>query len=103
MLVHAATAPRAAALALPSLPSSLWPATYAAAWAASAAITAVYRSPQPLPDPPDDVPADALLDRVLRNGDEHVIKFAETATDAAGRGVRTARGAAVRATELITG
>ena len=103
MLVHAATAPRAAALALPSLPSSLWPATYAAAWAASAAITAVYRSPHPLPDPPDDVPADALLDRVLRNGDEHVIKFAETATDAADRGVRTARGAAVRATELITG
>ncbi|WP_299958687.1 questin oxidase family protein [uncultured Modestobacter sp.] len=101
MLVHAATAPRAAALVLPSLPRELWAGTYRAAWVTAAAITAAYRSPQPLPDPPAGLSVDELVDRAAGHGDEHVLKFAEVAVEAAGRGVPTAVGSGLRAVALV--
>ena len=88
MLVHAATAPRAAALVLPSLPRELWPATYQAAWAITAAIGCAYR-----PAPGTSVPMQKLaislddaVERAVELGDAHAIKFAETALDAHRRG-----------------
>lgn len=101
MLVHAATAPRAAALVLPSVPPGTWQATHAAAWTACATISALFRPRAELPDPPAGVGADEVLAAVLRSGDEHVVKFAETAAEAAARGVVPAAGAARRAAELI--
>jgi len=101
MLVHAATAPRAAALVLPSLPPELWSATHRAAWTVSAAISAAYRPTVELPAPVGPGAVDELLDAVLRSGDEHTVKFAETAAEAATRGVGTAGGAVLRAAALI--
>ena len=101
MLVHAATAPRAAALVLPSLPRELWPGTYEVAWTTAAAITAAYRGPRPLPDPPVRVSVGELVDRAAAHGDEHVLKFAEVAVEAAGRGLPTAVGAGLRAVALV--
>ena len=43
MLVHAATAPRAAALVLPALPEHMWKATLEGAWTVCAAISTIYR------------------------------------------------------------
>jgi len=101
MLVHAATAPRAAALVLPSLPQALWADTYAAAWSTAAAISAAYRSPHPLPDPPAGASVGELVERAAAHGDEHVLKLAEVAVEAAGRGVPTAVGAGLRAVALV--
>lgn len=101
MLVHAATAPRAAALVLPSLPRRSWSATYDAAWVASAAIAAAYRPVHELPIPREGASPERLADAASTNGDEHVIKFAEVATEAHNRGVATAIGAGLRAVELI--
>ena len=101
MLVHAATAPRAAGLVLPALPRELWAPTYEAAWRTTAALTAVYRTAQPLPDPPAGAPVDELVGRAARHGDEHVLKFAEVAVEAAARGVPTAVGAGLRAVALV--
>jgi hypothetical protein len=47
MLVHAATAPRAAGLVLPSLPDDLWQSTFDVAWGVTAAIGAAYRARRP--------------------------------------------------------
>ena len=101
MLVHAATAPRAAALVLPSLPRELWAGTHRAAWLTAAAITAAYRTPQPLPAPPSGLPVGELVERAGAHGDEHMLKFAEVAVEAAGRGVPTAVGAGLRAVALV--
>jgi hypothetical protein len=88
LLVHTATAPNAVWHTLPALPRELWKPSLAAAWAASAALTATYapRLAQPrdqLPAPPiaDDPVAD-ILDRACDHGDEHVIKFSDTAAEA---------------------
>lgn len=73
---------------LPALPESLWDASFDAAWAASAAITATYAPAQPAPQSPVarlaryDDPAAEVLQRSAGHGDEHVIKFADTAVDA---------------------
>ncbi|AUH42544.1 questin oxidase family protein [Streptomyces sp. CMB-StM0423] len=106
MLVHAATAPNAVLRALPALPRDLWVPSYAAAWAASAAVTAAYGPAAPLP--PDRVPAppagdaaaaaDELLTRAAAHGDEHTIKFVDTALDV---GDDTARVAALQSVALI--
>lgn len=101
MLVHAATAPRAAGLVLPALPVDLWPATYEAAWLTAAAITAAYRTARPLPDPPAGGSVAELVHRAAGNGDEHVLKFAEVAVESAGRGVPTAVGSGLSAVALI--
>jgi hypothetical protein len=43
MLVHMATAPRAARLVLPALPVDQWVPTYTAAWNVAAWIASMYR------------------------------------------------------------
>jgi hypothetical protein len=101
MLVHAATAPRAAALVLPSLPRELWIPTYRAAAATVATLEAAYRSATPVPGPPVDGAVDELVARAAAHGDEHVLKFAEVAVESAARGEPTAVGAGLRAVALI--
>jgi hypothetical protein len=96
MLVHAATAPRAAALVIPELPPGLWPATYTTAWGVSAAIVAMYRSAgDPTPEPAGAT--DDVIARAVAHGDEHVLKFTEVALESAGRGNPFAHDAALRA------
>jgi hypothetical protein len=85
LLVHTATAPNAVLQTLPALPPDLWIPSLAAAWAASAALTAMYApwSAQPrseLPTAPQaDDPVAEVIDRACTHGDEHVIKFTDTA------------------------
>ncbi|MEU7569638.1 questin oxidase family protein [Streptomyces fradiae] len=99
MLVHAATAPNAVLRALPALPRSLWAPSVGAAWAASAAVTAAYTPAKPVryaagaaPDPGE------VFERAAAHGDDHAIKFADTALDV---GDPLALTAAVLAVELI--
>ncbi|MGE5828091.1 MAG: questin oxidase family protein [Micromonosporaceae bacterium] len=87
MLIHAATAPAAVLRTLPALPAQLWQPSLDAAWAASAALVAAYAGPQtPPPAPPEPVPdgddaAAEVFARAVEHGDEHVVKFADTAAD----------------------
>ena len=108
MLVHSATAPNAILRTLPALDRQLWAPSVAASWAASAALTAIYAPAAPasraeLPDPPAGRQAgEEVFARAVEHGDEHVIKFADTAADVYARtGHREALAAAVRATVLI--
>jgi len=87
LLVHAATAPNAALHTLPALPRELWAPSLSAIWAASAAIVSGY-APGPAapradlpgaPDGPDG--AHEVLERAVAHGDEHVIKFTDTAAE----------------------
>jgi hypothetical protein len=83
LLVHTATAPNAVLNSLPVLPRSLWAPSLSAVWAASAAITAAYAPAVGLS--PDELPKPQVTDLMpwaLNHGDEHVIKFADTALDA---------------------
>lgn len=98
MLVHAATAPNAVLRTLPALPAGLWEPSLHAAWAASAAVTAAYTPGEPAPPPSaEDVTAQEVFARAAENGDEHTVKFADTALDV---GDTQALGAALRAVEL---
>ena len=108
MLVHSATAPNAILRTLPDLDRQLWAPSVAASWAAAAALTAVYAPAVParradLPDPPAGPQAtEEVFARAVEHGDEHVIKFADTAADVYARtGRPDALAAAVRATALI--
>jgi hypothetical protein len=108
MLVHSATAPSAVLRTLPALDTELWAPSLAASWAAAAALTAVYAPAAPaaradLPGPPAGPhAADDMFARAVDHGDEHVIKFADTAADAYARtGNPDALAAAVRAADLI--
>ena len=105
MLVHAATAPRAASLIIPALPRELWQSTYDTAWAVSAAITVAYRPDRPAPraDPEatQDLSVEGLADLAARNRDEHVIKFVEVATESHRRGNSAALTAGAHAATLI--
>jgi hypothetical protein len=108
MLVHSATAPTAILRALPALSPDLWIPSAAAAWDAAAALTAIYAPPEPAPpQTPPAVPAgpgavDEVFARAVDHGDEHVIKFADTAADVHARtGSPAALAAAVHATALI--
>jgi hypothetical protein len=109
MLVHSATAPTAVLRTLPALSHDLWAPSAAAAWDAAAALTAVYAPP--LPAPPATLPgvpdgpgaADEAFARAVRNGDEHAIKFADTAAEVHARtGNPAALAAAIHAAELIS-
>ncbi|MEU1330232.1 questin oxidase family protein [Streptomyces sp. NPDC005865] len=98
MLVHAATAPNAVLRALPALPRGLWVSSLRAAWTASAAVTAMYAPDEAVAyEPSGDLVAEEVFARALAHGDEHVIKFADTALDV---GDQRALGAALRAVEL---
>ncbi|MFH9074063.1 questin oxidase family protein [Streptomyces alboflavus] len=102
MLVHAATAPNAVLRTLPALPRELWPASLDAAWAASAAVTAAYSPATPETYREADSEAgrstfDEVFARAAAHGDDHTIKFADTALDV---GDRLARAAALRGVEL---
>jgi hypothetical protein len=102
MLVHAATAPRAAALVLPSLPQVLWLDTYDTAWAVAAAISSAYRSTTPLGlHSRAESSAEEIADLAVILGDVHAIKFAEVAQESHRRGNRAALSAALCAIELI--
>jgi hypothetical protein len=108
MLVHSATAPNAILRTLPALDQRLWAPSVAAAWAAAAALTAVYAPAAPaartaLPDAlGGPQAAEAAFARAVEHGDEHVIKFADTAVDVYARtGDPAALAAAIRATQLI--
>ncbi len=120
MLVHSATAPNAVLHALPALDERAWPPSLAAAWAASSALTAIYAPPErlvppvaeavsPEAAPPEPVPAEPVaadsraaicadaFARAVDHGDEHVIKFADTAVEVF---TRTGDPAAIAAARL---
>jgi hypothetical protein len=108
MLVHSATAPNAILRTLPALDRQLWAPSAAAAWAAAAALTAIYAAATPatqvaLTQPPSGPQAaEETFARAVEHGDEHVIKFADTAADVYARtGNPNALAAAIRATHLI--
>ncbi len=87
LLVHAATAPNAVRHVLRVLPRDLWAPSLTAAWAAAAAVVATYAPARPAPIEDvvrvshDLTPEDALQ-RAAEHGDEHVLKFADTAIEA---------------------
>ncbi|MFE0187937.1 questin oxidase family protein [Streptomyces sp. NPDC058989] len=105
MLVHAATAPNAVLRTLPALPRELWADSFAAAWAAASAITALYAADTPLPAPDAaSVTPEEVFERAVANGNEHAIKFADTALDVAAAsedGDTRALSAALNAVRLI--
>lgn len=105
MLVHAATAPRAASLVLPALPRGLWQQTLRWSWQTSAALLALYRPSRPdsapdqragLANGTDEADRTDWADLAVRHGDEHVIKLTEVALESMVRG-RPRAAAAVRA------
>ncbi|MFI6651426.1 questin oxidase family protein [Streptomyces sp. NPDC050529] len=99
MLVHAATAPNAVLRTLPALPRELWAPSLDAAWAASAAVTAAY-SPQRPAEPapvPGGLSPEEVFAQAAAHGDDHTIKFTDTALDI---GDATALTAALRSVEL---
>jgi hypothetical protein len=84
ILVHTATAPNAVLHTLPALPRELWAPSLCAVWTATAAIYSAYAPADVMPR--DQLPAgvdDAAeaLDRAMAHGDEHVIKFTDTAAE----------------------
>ncbi|MFI1970671.1 questin oxidase family protein [Streptomyces cinnamoneus] len=105
MLVHAATAPNAVARVLPVLPEELWQQSLAVAWAATAAITSIYAADTPRPSPDAaSLEPEEVFERAAAHGDEHVIKFADTALDVAASaegGDTRALSAALNAVALI--
>ncbi|MFB8378513.1 questin oxidase family protein [Streptomyces rubiginosohelvolus] len=100
MLVHAATAPNAVLRTLPALPRELWAPSLRASWAASAAVTAAYAPRDAAPAPASATgatDASELFARAAAHGDDHTIKFTDTALDV---GDALAFSAARRAIEL---
>ncbi len=108
MLVHAATAPRAAALVMPSISRHLWTDTYTTAWTLSAAVTAAYRPAWHAGDQDGngrptatELTTEDVVGAAVQNRDEHVIKFTEVALESHRRGNLVALAAAGRAASLI--
>ncbi|WP_149180172.1 questin oxidase family protein [Streptomyces sp. TRM49041] len=97
MLVHAATAPNAVLRTLPALPRGLWAPGLGAAWAASAAVTAAYTPEASAPLEATALAPQEVFERAAAHGDDHTIKFTDTALDV---GDPTALAAAVRSIEL---
>jgi hypothetical protein len=103
LLVHTATAPNAVRHVLPVLPREMWVPSLAAVWVASAAITSGYAPAVAREDhtPPPASPHD-VVEQAVAHGDEHVIKFADTAVEVYDRtGNPDALAAAAHARELI--
>jgi hypothetical protein len=88
LLVHTATAPNAVMHCLPALPAEEWLPSFDAVWAATAFVYSGWAPAQPTPPRlRESTPAgtDAVaevVDRAVRHGDEHVIKFTDTAVEA---------------------
>ncbi len=107
MLVHSVTAPSAVWRALPALDRRWWRPSALAAWVAVSALTAIYAPPAPAQEVALSVPtpagaAEAAFARAVEHGDEHVIKFADTAVEVFGRtGDVRALAAVDRAARLI--
>lgn len=108
LLVHTATAPNAVKHTLPVLPKEMWAPSLAAVWSATAAIVSAYEPGHTVPRtelpeaPRADDPVADLLERAVANGDEHVIKFTDTAVEVyQASGDPDALAAAVRARDLI--
>jgi hypothetical protein len=87
LLVHTATAPNAVLHTLPALPREMWAPSLSAVWATTAAILSAYAPERAAPraELPDaaagpDAVTD-VLDWAIAHGDEHVIKFADTAAE----------------------
>ena len=87
MLVHSATAPNAVWRTLPALDQRWWRPSALAAWIGMATLTTIYASATPVDSslrpsisPSGLTPQDAFA-RAVAHGDEHVIKFADTALD----------------------
>lgn len=99
MLVHAATAPNAVLRTLPALAPQLWEPSLRAAWAAAAAVTAAYTPDVPLrAREVGGLGPEEVFARAAEHGDEHAVKFADTALDV---GDAPALAAALRAVEMI--
>ncbi|CAM5591540.1 hypothetical protein GCM10010329_48390 [Streptomyces spiroverticillatus] len=83
MLVHASTAPNAVLRVLPALPQALWTPSLHAAWTASAAVTAMYAPDAAVAHRPraQGMAPEEVFERAAAHGDEHVVKFADTALD----------------------
>ena len=86
LLVHTATAPNAVLRALPHLPRDQWAPSLAAVWSAIAAIIAAYEPSRlrPRGDWPRPAAGDgpyAAVERAAAHGDEHVVKFTDTAVE----------------------
>ncbi|RCG31684.1 DUF4243 domain-containing protein [Sphaerisporangium album] len=110
LLVHTATAPNALLHILPELPRELWAPSLAVIWGTSAAIVSAYAPAEGapravLPVAPDVAdPVAEVLDRAVAHGDEHYIKFTDTAVDVYARtGDPDALAAALRVGTLIGG
>ncbi|WP_406208554.1 questin oxidase family protein [Streptomyces sp. NBC_01017] len=98
MLVHAATAPNAVLRTLGSLPRDQWVPSLRAAWTATAAVTAMYAPVEAVACAPSArLTREEVMERALAHGDEHVIKFTDTALDV---GDDVALAAARRAVEI---
>ncbi len=87
LLVHTATAPNAVLHTLPSLPREQWIPSLAAVWSATAAIIAAYEPAQLRPRTEWTKAAacggaEGAVDQAAAHGDEHVIKFTDTAVEA---------------------
>jgi hypothetical protein len=85
------------------LPSEMWAPSLGAVWAASAAITAGYApgAARDVRTPAPASPHDAV-EQAVAHGDEHVIKFTDTAVEVYERtGNPDALAAAAHARELI--
>jgi len=102
--VHAATAPNAVLHVLPALAPELWLPSLRAVWPVTAALTAAYvAEPDPTPIGWVDEDPASVFDRAAEHGDEHVIKFADTAVEVYQRtGDPAALAAAARITTLIS-
>ncbi|KQX57945.1 MULTISPECIES: questin oxidase family protein [unclassified Streptomyces] len=97
MLVHAATAPNAVLRTLPALPRELWAPSLAASWAAAAAVTAAYTPAEAAPYTGTGLAPEEVFARAAAHGDDHTIKFTDTALDV---GDPLALAAAVRSIDL---
>ncbi|MGW5864698.1 questin oxidase family protein [Streptomyces sp. NPDC055239] len=103
MLVHASTAPNAVLRALPALPRTLWAPSLHAAWTASAAVTSMYAPDAPVAyTAPGTFAPEEVFERALAHGDEHVIKFTDTALDVGDEQALTAALRAIEISEPLT-
>jgi hypothetical protein len=103
LLVHTATAPNAVLHTLPALPTDLWVPSLTAIWAVTAAIVSGYAAPGELSTVDITTGSEEdVLDQAVAHGDEHVIKFSDTAAEVYARtGNENALAAATHCAQLI--